>query len=389
MICAALLLAVLGCDRIEQTASDLFDTRTPHTRYGDMLEAAGLGATALGRDWKATAERALADAPLVTTPHVEEGFLDPAVPTAFAFRFAVQRGQDITIAVDWRGAAPGLVFIDVWRMRADSSRVLDHIESADSGRSEVTFEARRSGEHVVRIQSELLRGGRFRISLRVGPSLAFPVLNGTNDDIGSLWGAARDGGRRSHRGIDIFARRRTPALATGEATVTRVGQDRLGGLVVWLRDRRGNSLYYAHLDSQLVSEGDQVQAGDTIGLVGRTGNARTTPAHLHFQVRAAGQGTVDPYWFVARTSSLLPRLAVDTSKLGDWALARRRAVVLAAPELSAVARDTLMARDSMQLLGAVGRFYRIRLKDGTTGFIAGPSVGTVLAAARSRGSTSL
>lgn len=367
LICAAILLAVAGCDRVEHWQP--FDTRTPHERYAGMLESAGLDRTALGQDWRTAAEQALAEAPVVSTPHVEEAFLDPAVPTAFAFRFTAQRGQDVAVAIDWRGAPPGLVFIDAWRVRDDSARSLDHLTSADSGRGELRFETRRGGEHVVRVQSELLRGGRFRISLRVGPSLAFPVLNGTNQDIGSLWGAPREGGRRSHRGIDIFARRRTPALAAAEGTVTRVGEDRLGGLVVWLRDRRGNALYYAHLDSQLVREGDQVQPGDTIGLVGRTGNARTTPAHLHFQVSHRGEGSVDPYWFVARTASLLPRLAVDTAVLGEWAHARRRAPLLAAPDQRAAARDTLMPRDSMQLLAGVGRFYRIRTTSGATGYL--------------------
>ena len=67
-----------------------------------------------------------------------------------------------------------------------------------------------------------------------------------------------------------------------------------GEKTVWLRDgERGLSYYYAHLDSQLVRAGEYVERGDTVGLVGNTGNARTTPPHLHFGIYA--NGARDPY----------------------------------------------------------------------------------------------
>ena len=52
---------------------------------------------------------------------------------------------------------------------------------------------------------------------------------------------------------------------------------------------------YAHLSKVLVSSGDSVSAGETIGYVGDTGNA--DGAHLHFEVRQSGQ-TVDPRPFI-------------------------------------------------------------------------------------------
>lgn len=364
------LLAIAGCDDIGRIPASVFDSRTPRERYEAGLAQAGLATTALALDWTSAARRAMDEAPLVATPHAEEGIFDPSVPVAFAYRFTAQRGQDVVVAMDWRGAAPGLVFLEAWRAANDSTRApARRIAVADSGASQLTFEPRQSGDYVVLVQPELLRGGRFRISLRVGPSLSFPVHGGTNPDIGSLFGAPRDGGARRHRGIDIFARRRTPALATGEATVTRVGDDRLGGLVVWLRDRRGNSLYYAHLDSQMVREGQQVRAGDTIGLVGKTGNARTTPPHLHFQVYRRGEGSVDPYWFVARTTGLLPPLRADTTILGSLAFTRRPTVLLESPVARAAPRDTLARRDTVQVIGAVGSWYRVLRPGGTSGYL--------------------
>jgi hypothetical protein len=79
------------------------------------------------------------------------------------------------------------------------------------------------------------------------------------------------------------------------------------------------SLYYAHLDEQLVSQGDRVAEGDTIGLVGNTGNARTTPPHLHFGIYAAG-GAINPLPFVDPVLKRPAKVTVPS----DMLLASRR-----------------------------------------------------------------
>ena len=78
---------------------------------------------------------------------------------------------------------------------------------------------------------------------------------------------------------------------------------RVGGNVVWLQPLLGNMrLYYAHLDAQYVERGQFVLAGEPIGAVGNTGNAATTPPHLHFgvYVRKPGVrgGARDPVAFL-------------------------------------------------------------------------------------------
>jgi hypothetical protein len=122
----------------------------------------------------------------------------------------------------------------------------------------------------------------------------------------------------------------TPALAAADGVVRGVGVTSLGGKVVWLRDEDGHALYYAHLDRQYVTEGQQVRTGDTLGFIGNTGNARTTPPHLHFGIYARGEGPVDPWYFVYR----LPIGASPTHRRHDQARcvaaharARRRALL--------------------------------------------------------------
>jgi peptidoglycan LD-endopeptidase LytH len=102
------------------------------------------------------------------------------------------------------------------------------------------------------------------------------------------WGFPRSSNRR-HEGTDVFAPLGTPVLAPTDAVVSRLdevdrydGRRGLGGITVNLeRDR--HRYYLAHLDAihPDLQVGDEVAAGTVVGWVGRTGNARGTPPHLH------------------------------------------------------------------------------------------------------------
>ncbi len=111
-----------------------------------------------------------------------------------------------------------------------------------------------------------------------------------------------------HHGIDIFAPMGTPLLAVADGTVFSVGWNNLGGNRLWLRDKDGNEFYYAHLSafSPLALNGLRVKAGAVLGFVGNSGDAITTPPHLHFEAHPAALlslgydlSAVDPYhWLV-------------------------------------------------------------------------------------------
>src|SRR5690606_5480939 len=76
-----------------------------------------------------------------------------------------------------------------------------------------------------------------------------------------------------------------PVLAATDGVILSVRHTPIGGKVIWMRpDGEDVELYYAHLDRQDVRPGERVRAGDQIGLVGNTGNARGTSPHLHFGV---------------------------------------------------------------------------------------------------------
>ncbi len=108
------------------------------------------------------------------------------------------------------------------------------------------------------------------------------------------WGGARSEGRR-HEGIDIFAPRNTPIKATTQGVVSKVGDDRLGGKVVVIVGPGGAGHYYAHLEDYAdISPNQWIEAGDTVGYVGDSGNAKGTPPHVHYGVYINGSA-VNPY----------------------------------------------------------------------------------------------
>jgi len=112
-----------------------------------------------------------------------------------------------------------------------------------------------------------------------------------------------------------------------------------------------------------------VNVGDTLGFVGNTGNARTTPPHLHFGIYRRGQGPVDPYPFVYRSTATASRVTADTSELGALARSRARMPLVAAPEASAANLTTIAAATPLRIDGAAANWYRVRLPDGTTGYV--------------------
>ena len=125
--------------------------------------------------------------------------------------------------------------------------------------------------------------------------LPVPVQGIRPAQLGDTWGAARSGGRQ-HQGIDIFAQKGTPVLANTHGVILSVGQNSLGGQVVWLLGPDMTRHYYAHLSEYgSYQAGDWVIAGDILGYVGNTGNARTTPPHLHYGIYRNGQGAINPY----------------------------------------------------------------------------------------------
>jgi len=125
-------------------------------------------------------------------------------------------------------------------------------------------------------------------------AIPVPVSGVALSEVADTWGAARSQGR-THEGVDIFAPRNTPVYAAAPGYVTRVGTNDLGGTIVFTTGPGGVRYYYAHLNDTAIgiTVGTQVTTDTVIGFVGNTGNAQTTPPHLHFGIYK--NGPQNPY----------------------------------------------------------------------------------------------
>jgi murein DD-endopeptidase MepM/ murein hydrolase activator NlpD len=147
-------------------------------------------------------------------------------------------------------------------------------------------------------------------------------------------GADRDGGERSHRGLDVDATVGEPVRAVADGVVQFAGVDLPGRLPArgllprQLRRWRGRNLGpggffvrvvhaggirsgYFHLNSYRVLAGQTVRAGEVIGTVGRTG-VKVSGSHLHFEVHQDGE-LADPVRFL--TAYVLPPEQTITHEL--------------------------------------------------------------------------
>ncbi len=377
----ALLLAPLALScHDSDTFHDYFHATTPREAYGAALHQAGLLEAALGREWVAVGDIALARPVAVELPYRETGYLDPASPSALGLRFSGLRGERLVVQLELADADSSQVFIDLFRAASAGRTEPRHVVSADSLSPMLEAALRSNDDYLLRVQPELLRGGRYTLTVTAEPSLRFPVEGRTSEAIQSRFGAPRDGGRRSHHGVDIFAPRGTPVLAAAAGRITRVRDGGLGGKVVWQYDETGNQyFYYAHLDSQAVVRRQEVQPGDTIGFVGNTGNARTTPPHLHFGIYLRGAGPVDPWPFLYVSGDRPPTLAADTAMLDTWLrISAPEAAVRVSPDSRSAALATLPQQSVVRAHAATGAWYRVSLPDGQPGFVAAASTEAAL-----------
>lgn len=117
------------------------------------------------------------------------------------------------------------------------------------------------------------------------------VANFVHDWYFPRWGP----GFRFHMGTDVFAAHGTPVRSPVDGTVTS-GSGSLGGLFVKVFQPDGTYFYMAHLSglAEGFQEGMAVQTGDIVGFVGNSGNARTTPPHVHLGIYTAGRDATDP-----------------------------------------------------------------------------------------------
>lgn len=339
-----------GCFR------DVLVVKTQREAFGEKLKIEN---EELSRSWLSEGEEALRNPVRITSPYSETGSFDGI--EAIALEFAVVPGRRVQL--DVFNAGSHKIFSDLFRLDSSGPQVL--IE-ADTSATSIITPTVLGGRFLLRMQPQPGYKGFYKLTLSTSPLISWPVKPGVPSRIGSYWGADREGGKRSHQGVDIFAKKGSLLVAAADGYVDRVEQNKLGGKVIFLRpDDLPVALYYAHLDSQMVSPGSRVRKGDVIGTMGNTGNARNTPAHLHFGVYSK-YGAVDPLGFLQKESrpshknkSLPGLLKTSTSK-------RVRLFSIPDPKVPV---QWIPRADSIFINASTGDFFRVATASGKRGFI--------------------
>ncbi|WP_145859882.1 M23 family metallopeptidase [Pedobacter suwonensis] len=368
LVCIAMAIGVLSC----KTGSvNLFKAASPHEQYQKKLVNVGLDKTAMGSAWLNAATMSMQKALDISIPYRENGYFAADRVPATAYKFNATKGQKLNIKLNKKTSTGALIYIDVWHS-ADQTPKL--IASADTLNNPIIFDIEETGAYQIRLQPELLQSVAYELEITTGASLAFPIKSKNANSIKSYWGDGRDNDARKHEGLDIFGSFRTPVLAIADGTVTRVNENNLGGKVVWMRPRgKDYTLYYAHLDKQIAAEGQEVKTGDTLGLMGNTGNARTTPPHLHFGIYTAN-GAVNPLPFIDPITKTPVAISASGNNLNKILRTKSTAKMVSSPDRKANVLISLNTGTILLANAATGNYYQVELPDGSIGFIQSNSL---------------
>jgi murein DD-endopeptidase MepM/ murein hydrolase activator NlpD len=123
------------------------------------------------------------------------------------------------------------------------------------------------------------------------PLYVMPTHGIFTSNFGYRWGVL-------HAGIDLANSIGTPIVAVSDGVVIEAGPAAGYGALVKLRHADGTVTLYGHVNTTLVSAGQQVMAGDQIATMGNRGNS--TGPHLHFEVLQNGTERIDPVPWLAK-----------------------------------------------------------------------------------------
>lgn len=154
---------------------------------------------------------------------------------------------------------------------------------------------------VVALRSEFMNQAYGAVSSVVNPTAETPNIWPVAGPISSYYGyRTSPGGIGStfHEGVDIAGDYGTPISATAAGTVTKAGWVGGYGYLVEVRHADGIVTRYGHNSAVLVYEGQHVDQGSMIALMGSTGNS--TGPHCHYEVRIHGEA-VDPIYFLPQS----------------------------------------------------------------------------------------
>lgn len=355
-----ILVVFFGCDEVQKAADVVIQptAREVYERNFKKNDSVLL-------QWKNAFKIAQNYNLQITLPYSESGIFSEENFNVYSYNLQLKEGERLVVEIEKQPDSAS-VFIDLFQQKSDSLKTFKLVKSSEDKKSSLAFEINKSEIYKIVIQPEMKRQFPFIIKIYSQPMYFFPVSGGNNKSVKSFWADPRDTGSRSHEGVDIFAPKGTPVVAVSDGRISSTGEGGLGGKQVWLMDGLfGKRVYYAHLDSIAVTKGKRVKTGDTIGFVGNTGNAETTPPHLHFGIYRK-KGAVNPFPYIKLTDI---QQVKDTSQVMKGTISKNRADLRKGPASVFEQLATLKKNDTILVLGKNQNWFHIQTRDSLKGFI--------------------
>ncbi|MGE3691396.1 MAG: M23 family metallopeptidase [Novosphingobium sp.] len=208
-------------------------------------------------------------------------------------RFADRRSQQAISAIRQLGLDPNMMLASL-DDRSAQGGPFQALATSSDGATDPRFE--RLGLSLARMN--LLENGLARVPQHLPASLEF---------ISSGFGYRADpftGGSAFHAGLDFKGPIGAPIYSAAKGVVSFVGQRSGYGNCVEIDHGNGLMTRYAHMSAFRAREGQDVEPGTIVGLIGSTG--RSTGPHLHFEVRIHDQA-VNPRPFLEAATHVLEK----------------------------------------------------------------------------------
>ena len=282
-----------------------------------------------------------------------------------SYKVFLEKGERLKIETNIK--TDSLQFaVDVYSFLNDTLISKRPIVSNEANLNHLNFEVFKTGYYKIVMFPESNKKVDFNIGIYTEPVFLFPVAGKGNKDIQSYWGAVRSGGKRKHEGIDIFAKRGTPVIASVDGFIATAKNSGLGGKQIWLKSGIfGKTLYYAHLDSIKTRSGKYVKVGDTLGFVGNTGNAKGASPHLHFGIYNSS-GAINPLAFVKKSD--LPNSKEEkVFKNGITKLAKNELRIGSGVKYKKI--ETFTENTPITILGKIDNWFHVQYADHIEGFM--------------------
>ncbi|MGO5333166.1 murein hydrolase activator EnvC family protein [Enterococcus cecorum] len=186
--------------------------------------------------------------------------------------------------------------------QAKKDEFIKQKEAAEKARQEAAAKLKAEQEAAARAQQEATFQSNSTTNTTVSIPQSMPTASsGWNAPLASLNVSSGFGSRQDptgfsgtqHDGIDLTGSYGTPVFASRSGSIASSGYDPSAGNYIIINHGDGYYSYYLHLSSIVVG-GGSVSAGQTIGLMGTTGNS--TGVHLHFGIATTPnwRGFVNP-----------------------------------------------------------------------------------------------